>query len=80
MIIKEHRFADIATPTGMMRTHLFEPAAAGRYPGVVLYSEIYQITGPVRRMAVFLAGQGYDPALARHCYGLLMELFHRRLR
>jgi carboxymethylenebutenolidase len=59
MIIKEHRFADIATPTGMMRTHLFEPAAAGRYPGVVLYSEIYQITGPVRRMAVFLAGQGY---------------------
>jgi carboxymethylenebutenolidase len=59
MVIKEHSFADIATPTGTMRTHLFEPAAAGRYPGIVLYSEIYQITGPVRRMAVFLAGQGY---------------------
>ena len=59
MIIKEHGFADIATPTGVMRTHLFEPAAAGRYPGLVLYSEIYQITAPVRRMAVFLAGQGY---------------------
>jgi carboxymethylenebutenolidase len=42
-----------------MRVHLFEPTAAGRYPGIVLYSEIYQITGPVRRMAEFLAGQGF---------------------
>jgi carboxymethylenebutenolidase len=25
-------------------------------------------------------GPRYDPALAHHCYGLLMELFHRRLR
>src|SRR6516164_11651266 len=25
----------------------------------LLYSEIYQITGPIRRMAAFLAGQGY---------------------
>ena len=59
MIIKEHSFADIATPTGAMRCHLFEPAAPGRYPGIVLYSEIYQITEPVRRMAAFLAGQGF---------------------
>ncbi|HZK90420.1 MAG TPA: dienelactone hydrolase family protein [Stellaceae bacterium] len=59
MIIKEHAFDDIATPTGPMRTHLFAPAAPGRYPGIVLYSEIYQITGPVRRMAAFLAGQGF---------------------
>src|SRR5258708_19505548 len=58
MIIKEE-FADIATPTGPMRLHLFRPTAAGRYPGILLYSEIYQITGPIRRMAAFLAGQGY---------------------
>jgi carboxymethylenebutenolidase len=58
MIIKEE-FADIATPTGLMRLHLFRPAAAGRYPGILLYSEIYQITGPIRRMAAFLADQGY---------------------
>ena len=44
---------------GPMRLHLFRPAAAGRYPGILLYSEIYQITGPIRRMAAFLAGQGY---------------------
>jgi carboxymethylenebutenolidase len=59
MIIKEHAFEDIATPTGAMRVHLFVPAAPGRYPGIVLYSEIYQITEPVRRMAAFLAGQGF---------------------
>ena len=56
MIIREHATADIATPTGTMRLHVFQPAAPGRYPGLVLYSEIYQITGPVRRMAAFLAG------------------------
>jgi carboxymethylenebutenolidase len=59
MIIKEHAFEDIAAPTGAMRTHLFAPQAPGRYPGIVLYSEIYQITGPVRRMAAFLAGHGF---------------------
>jgi carboxymethylenebutenolidase len=59
MVIKEHTYEDIATPTGPMRTHLFAPQAEGRYPGIVLYSEIYQITEPVRRMAAFLAGQGY---------------------
>ncbi|HVC50417.1 MAG TPA: dienelactone hydrolase family protein [Stellaceae bacterium] len=59
MIIKEHGYADIATPSGAMRLHLFEPAAAGRFPALVLYSEIYQITGPVRRMAAYLAGQGF---------------------
>lgn len=59
MIIKEHGIADIATPTGAMRLHVLQPAAPGRYPGVLVYSEIYQITAPVRRMAAFLAGQGF---------------------
>ena len=59
MIIREHAFEDIATPTGPMRVHLFAPQAPGRYPGLVLYSEIYQITAPVRRMAAFMAGQGF---------------------
>ncbi len=59
MIIHDHEFADVATPTGPMRIHLLRPAAAGRYPGILLYSEIYQVTAPVRRMGVFLAGQGF---------------------
>jgi carboxymethylenebutenolidase len=59
MIIKDHAATDIATPTGPMRLHVFQPAAPGRYPGLVLYSEIFQITAPVRRMAAFLAGNGF---------------------
>lgn len=57
MLLKE-RFVDLDTPTGPMRTHLFEPTAAGRYPGVVLFSEIYQVTGPIQRVARRLAGRG----------------------
>ncbi len=59
MIIKDDLVEEIATPTGPMRTCLFRPAAEGRYPGVVLFSEIFQITGPIRRAAAFLAGHGY---------------------
>ena len=42
-----------------MRVHLFVPNGEGRFPGVVLYSEIFQVTGPIRRMAAALAGEGY---------------------
>src|SRR5262245_23971723 len=42
-----------------MRTHVFRPGAAGRYPGVVLFSEIFQVTGPIRRTAATLAGHGF---------------------
>ncbi len=42
-----------------MRTHIFRPVAPGRYPGILFYSEIYQVTGPIRRMAAMIAGQGF---------------------
>src|SRR6185369_4170073 len=48
--------ADLTTPTGVMRTHLFRPTGDGRYPALILYSEIFQLTGPVRRMAALFAG------------------------
>ena len=50
---------EIATPTGPMRAIAFRPAAEGKYPGLVLYSEIFQITGPIRRTGAYLAAQGY---------------------
>jgi len=50
---------DIRTPTGPMRSSVFRPAAGGRYPGLVLFSEIFQITGPIRRTAAVLASHGY---------------------
>jgi carboxymethylenebutenolidase len=54
---------DLLTPTGPMRTYVFHPAAPGKYPGIVLYSEIFQMTGPVRRTASMLAGHGYIVAV-----------------
>ncbi|MGC1293731.1 MAG: dienelactone hydrolase family protein [Alloacidobacterium sp.] len=63
MIIKDDLVADIATPTGPMRTYFFHPAAEGRYPGIILYSEIFQLTGPIRRFASVVAGHGYVVAV-----------------
>ncbi|HEY5770457.1 MAG TPA: dienelactone hydrolase family protein [Terrimicrobium sp.] len=59
MTIIADTFADIATSRGPMRVHLFIPQEKGRYPGVIFYSEIFQVTGPIRRMASALSGHGY---------------------
>ncbi len=59
MVIKDGEFVDIPTPTGAMRTHVLRPVAPGRYPGVLFYSEIFQVTGPIRRTAAWLASHGF---------------------
>jgi carboxymethylenebutenolidase len=46
-----------------MRTYLFRPASEGTYPGVILFSEIFQATGPIRRTAALIAGHGYIVAV-----------------
>lgn len=51
-----------------MRTHIFRPAAAGKYPAISLFSEIFQVTGPIRRAAAMLAGHGFIVAAP--------EIFH----
>ena len=63
MTIKDGEVVELQTPTGPMRTYIFRPAAEGRYPGLVLFSEIFQVTGPIRRTAAFLAGHGYVVAV-----------------
>ncbi len=55
MTLQETAPVDLSTPTGPMRTHLFRPAAPGRYPGILLYSEIFQVTAPIRRTAALAA-------------------------
>jgi carboxymethylenebutenolidase len=67
MILLEES-TDLATPTGAMRTYLYRPVAPGAYPGVVLFSEIFQRTGPIKRTAALLAGHGYVVAVP--------EIFH----
>lgn len=68
MVIKDDEVVDIETPTGPMRTYFFRPAAPGRYPGIVLFQEIFQVTGPIRRTAALLAGHGFVVAAP--------EIFH----
>jgi len=61
---------DLPTATGPMRLHLYRPAgeAGVRTPGLVLYSEIYQETPPVRRLALRFASEGFLVAVP--------EVFH----
>ena len=59
MIYNTGEFEDLATHRGPMRTHIYRPVADGKYPAVILYSEIYQITEPIRRAGEYLAGHGF---------------------
>jgi len=63
MTIKDNEHVDLATPSGPMRTYLFRPQAPGKYPGLLLYSEIFQVTAPIRRTAAMLAGHGFVVAV-----------------
>ncbi len=63
MTILEPEVADLPTPSGPVRTYVYRPASPGRYPGIVLYSEIFQVTAPIRRTAAFLAGHGFIVAV-----------------
>jgi carboxymethylenebutenolidase len=61
MILKDNLVAEVSTSTGPMRTYFFHPSAeeGAKFPGVILYSEIFQMTGPIKRFATFVAGHGY---------------------
>ncbi len=52
-------YEDLETTRGPMRVHLFTPTTQGPFPAVIFYSEIFQATGPIRRMAAAIAGEGY---------------------
>jgi carboxymethylenebutenolidase len=67
MNIQEEQ-TDLTTPSGPMRTYVVRPVAHGRYPGIVLFSEIFQRTGPIKRTAALMAGHGFVVAVP--------EIFH----
>ncbi|KAF2146353.1 uncharacterized protein K452DRAFT_264126 [Aplosporella prunicola CBS 121167] len=63
MLIQES-YKDVPTKEGgNMRIFMFHPTIHGypkaKFPGVVVFSEIYQVTGPVQRFARRIAGEGY---------------------
>ena len=67
MILQEEQ-TELTTATGPMRTYVYRPVARGRYPGLVLFSEIFQRTGPIARTAALMAGHGFVVAVP--------EIFH----
>ena len=67
MIIQSH-IEDLPTATGVMRTTIYRPVAVGRFPAVIFYSEIFQLTAPIVRTASILAGHGFTV--------LVPEVFH----
>src|SRR5664279_2052205 len=63
MIVVGDERVELSTPYGPMRTHIVRPAVPGQYPGIVFFTEIFQVTGPIRRTATMLAGHGYIVAI-----------------
>jgi carboxymethylenebutenolidase len=52
-----------------MRSLVAAPKAEGKYPGVLFYSDIFQLTGPTLRSCMRLAGYGFIVAAP--------EIYHR---
>ncbi|NET30557.1 MAG: dienelactone hydrolase family protein [Cyanothece sp. SIO1E1] len=53
----------------LMRVYVAAPEPAGQYPGILFYSDIYQLGRPMTHLADRLAGYGYVVAAP--------EIFHR---
>ena len=56
------QYVDIPLPGSPMRTFVASPKAEGRYPGILCYSDIFQLTPPLLRSCVRLAGYGFVAA------------------
>src|SRR5271157_1389569 len=63
MIVISDEQVELSTSYGSMRTHIVRLAAPGKYPGIAFFTEIFQVTGPIRRAAAMLAGHGYVVAV-----------------
>jgi len=62
-------YVDIPAPGSPMRMFVAAPKAPGKYPGIVCYSDIFQLSGPTLRSVSRLAGYGFVAAAP--------EIYHR---
>jgi carboxymethylenebutenolidase len=62
-------YVDIEVDRSPMRICVAAPKAEGVYPGILLYSDIFQLTGPMLRATARLAGYGFVVAAP--------EIYHR---
>ena len=68
MVISQE-YVDVPVGDRAMRTFVAAPRASGRYPGVVFYSDIFQLTDSTLRWCMRLAGHGFVVAAP--------EIYHR---
>lgn len=62
-------YVSISSDQSAMRTFIAAPKLSGKFTGVLLYSDIFQLTGPTLRSATRLAGYGFVVAAP--------EIYHR---
>src|SRR5579885_1977411 len=55
-------YVDLPLPGNPMRTFVGAPKAEGQFPGIWCYSDIFQLTSPMIRFCVRLAGYGFVAA------------------
>ncbi len=63
------KYVDIPVDGSAMSTFVAAPTQEGRYPGILFYSDIFQLTGPMIRATTRLAGYGFVVAAP--------EIYHR---
>jgi carboxymethylenebutenolidase len=68
-MVVSREYIDIPAGDRRMRTFVAAPRADGPHPGVVFYTDIFQLTEPSLRWAVRLAGYGFVVAAP--------EIYHR---
>jgi len=68
-MILSTQYSDIVVDNSPLRMFVAAPKAEGKYPGILFYSDIFQLTGPMLRACVRLAGYGFVVAAP--------EIYHR---
>ncbi len=63
------QYTDISVDGSLMRTFVAQPKDAGKYPGILFYSDIFQLTETMLRSCERLAGYGFVVAAP--------EIYHR---
>src|SRR5436305_7961026 len=69
LMIITTEYVNIPVDGNSMRSFIAAPKAAGKYPGILCYSDIFQLTGPMLRSCLRLAGYGFVVAAP--------EIYHR---
>jgi len=68
-MVVETSYVNIPTDAAPMRTFVAAPHAEAKFPAIWCYSDIFQLTGPMLRICVRLAGYGFVAAAP--------EIYHR---